>query len=60
MAKGVMHYTRDGKAHKGATHKHPDGTVMTGSRMNKTSKELFHYGSLSKKAKAIARQGWGK
>ncbi len=60
MAKGVMHYSKDGKPHRGGTHRHPDGTVMTGKTMTKASKKLFHYGDLSTKARATARQSWGK
>lgn len=58
MAKGVNHYFKDGKLHKGATHKHADGTVMAGRTMTKTSKKVFHYGDLSERAKATARKSW--
>ena len=58
MAKGVKHYFVDGKEHKGGTHKHPDGTLMTGKSMSNVSKKLFHYGQLSSKAKTKAREGW--
>mgnify|MGYP003682705831 CR=1 FL=1 len=60
MAKGVKHYFRDGTEHKGGTHKHPDGTVMTGRNMSSTSKKLHHYSGLSSKAKKKARDGWKK
>ena len=40
--KGVKHYLRDGTEWKGKTHKHPDGKVMTGAKMTKASKPLFH------------------
>ena len=60
MAKGVKHYFKDGAEHKGGIHKHPDGTLMTGKNMSRTSKKLYHYGDLSKKAKEKARNGWKK
>ena len=49
--KGVKHYTKDGKVWNGKTHKHSDGTVMTGAKMTSTSKKLVHYKDLSAKAK---------
>ena len=55
--KGVKHYLRDGTLYRGKTHKHSDGTVMTGARMSKASKKLFHYKDLSKTAKAKADGG---
>jgi hypothetical protein len=60
MGMGVKHYFKDGKEHKGGMHKHPDGTLMTGKSMSRTSKKLFHYGKLSSKAKVKAKSGWGK
>mgnify|MGYP003625153030 FL=1 len=60
MAMGVNHYLKDGKIHRGGTHKHPDGKVMTGKAMSKTSKNLFHYSDLSKTAQKTARKSWGK
>ena len=60
MAKGVKHYFKDGAEHKGGMHKLPDGTLMTGKNMSRTSKKLYHYGDLSKKAKEKARNGWKK
>ncbi len=60
MAAGVNHYFKDGKVHRGGTHKHPDGTIMTGSRMSKSSKKLYHYSDLSKLAQEKARASWGK
>ncbi len=53
--KGVKHYTKDGKEWKGKTHKHKDGTLMTGATMTKNSKNLVHFKDLSAKAKKIAR-----
>lgn len=58
MAKGVKHYFKDGTEHKGGTHKHPDGTLMTGRTMSNTSKKLYHYGQLSSKAKTKAKSSW--
>jgi|TARA_R110000796_G_scaffold14937_3_gene48283 hypothetical protein len=58
MAKGAKHYFPDGREHKGGTHKHPDGTLMTGKVMSTTAKKLLHYGELANKAKQVARKGW--
>jgi len=58
MATRVNHYLRDGTAHKGGTHKHEDGTVMTGARMTASSKRLYHFGDLSNRAKKKARGDW--
>ena len=55
---GVKHYFRDGKEYKGAMHKHPDGTLMTGKSMSKNSKKLYHFGDLSKTAQKKARSNW--
>tara|TARA_R110000796_G_scaffold76093_1_gene170256 strand:+ start:434 stop:616 length:183 start_codon:yes stop_codon:yes gene_type:complete len=60
MGMGVKHYLKDGKEHKGGIHKHPDGTLMTGKSMSKTSEKLFHFGKLSSKAKVKAKAGWDK
>ena len=60
MAKGVNHYYKDGKVHKGGMHKHSDGTLMTGKTMSKKSKKLFHYKDLSNTAQKKARESWGK
>ena len=54
--KGVKHYLRDGTVWSGKTHKHKDGTVMTGVRMSKSSKKLFHLKDLSKTAQAKAKK----
>ena len=59
MAAGVNHYSRDGKVHKGGTHKHPDGTVKTGRTMTKQSKKLYHFGDLNNAAQKKARSQWG-
>lgn len=50
--KGVKHYLKDGTHFKGKTHKHPDGSLMTGAKMSKSSKKLVHLKDLSKAAKA--------
>tara|TARA_R100000935_G_scaffold56665_2_gene88858 strand:- start:226 stop:408 length:183 start_codon:yes stop_codon:yes gene_type:complete len=60
MAMGVKHYSKDGKEHKGGLHKMANGSLHTGKTHSKTSVELFHYGKLSNKAKAIAKKGWSK
>lgn len=60
MGAGVKHYFKDGTVHKGAYHKHPDGKLMTGKTMSKTSKRLYHYGDLSDKAKKKSRTQRGK
>jgi len=52
--KGVKHYKIDGTEFKGSSHKHQDGTVMTGVKMVKGSVRLYFYKDLSKKAKAKA------
>ena len=48
MAKGVKHFTKDGKEHKGATHKMPDGSLHTGSKHTDSSQRLFHKEDLVK------------
>ena len=55
MGAGVKHYLKDGTVHSGSYHKHPDGKLMTGKTMSKTSKRLYHYGDLSDTAKKKAR-----
>ena len=39
---GVKHYTKDGKEWTGATHKMPNGSLMTQNPHNEDSEELFH------------------
>ena len=53
--KGVPHYLKDGTERKGKTHKHPDGNLMTGAKMTKASKPLFHFKDLSATAKKKAK-----
>ncbi len=60
MGAGVKHYLKDGTVHSGSYHKHPDGKLMTGKTMSKTSKRLYHYGDLSDTAKKKARSQRGK
>ena len=54
------HYTKDGKVFKGQVHKMPSGHIHSGKTHTKSSKRIFHYGELSKKAKATARKQRGK
>ena len=57
---GVKHYKKDGKEHKGGTHKMPNGQLHSGKTHSKSSVRLYHYGDLSKKAQANARKSWKK
>lgn len=56
MAKGAMHYTKDGKKYTGASHKMPNGQLHSGRTHTDKSVRLFHYRDLSKKAKEVARK----
>ena len=48
--KGERHFFEDGKQWTGETHKHPDGTLMSGKEhVEGTSKKLFHLYELSEK-----------
>ena len=60
MAKSVKHYKKDGSVHTGGTHKMPNGETHSGASHTRSSVKLFHFGDLSKKAQAKARQFWGK
>jgi hypothetical protein len=60
MGMGVKHYKKDGKEHKGGTHKMPNGQLHSGKTHSKSSVRLYHYGDLSKKAQANARKSWKK
>ena len=51
MAKGVVHYFKDGTKHTGGMHKMPNGQVHSGKSHGKTSKRLYHFGDLSATAK---------
>ena len=55
MGKGVKHYFKSGKEHKGGSHKMPDGSLHSGARHTASSKKLFHFGDLSAAAKKKAR-----
>ena len=52
--KGVKHYKIDGTAHTGSSHKMANGTLHSGKTHTATSKKLFHFKDLSKKAKIKA------
>jgi len=56
MAAGVKHYFKNGKEHKGATHKDAKGKVMSGARHTASSKFLVHMKDLSDTAKKVARK----
>jgi len=58
MGMGVKHYQKDGREHKGAYHKMPNGKLHSGAKHTASSKPLFHYGELSKKAQQRARGNW--
>ena len=60
MGMGVKHYRKDGTEHTGGYHKMPDGSLHSGKTHSASSRPLFHYGDLTKKAKAKARTSWGK
>jgi hypothetical protein len=55
MAKGVKHYFKNGKEHKGATHKDAKGRVMSGKTHTASSKFLVHMKDLSDTAKKKAK-----
>ena len=42
MAAGVKHYFKNGKEHKGATHKNAKGQLMSGAKHTSSSKLLVH------------------
>jgi hypothetical protein len=54
MAKGVKHYFKNGKEHKGSTHKDAKGNVMSGAKHTASSKFLVHKKDLSATAKKMA------
>jgi|TARA_B100000925_G_scaffold3479_2_gene2634 hypothetical protein len=60
MGMGVKHYRKDGTEFKGRYHKMPDGSLHSGATHSKSSKPLFHFGDLTKKAKEKAKSSWGK
>lgn len=58
--KGVKHYSKAGKEHKGSTHKMPNGQLHSGASHTAKSIRLFHYGELSKGSQKRARASWKK
>jgi len=56
MGKGLKHYFKTGKEHKGATHKDAKGKVMSGAKHTASSKFLVHMKDLSATAKKVARK----
>ena len=58
--KGVRHYTKEGKTLKGGMHKTKNGDLHSGKTHTKSSKKLYHFGELSKKAKVNAKKSWRK
>ena len=56
MAKGVVHYLKDGTKYTGGMHKMPNGEVHSGKSHGKTSKRLYHFGDLSATAKKKAKR----
>ena len=54
------HYKKDGTVFKGGAHKMPNGHIHSGKTHTKSSKRVFHYGELSKKAQVKARTQRGK
>jgi hypothetical protein len=57
MGMGTKHYFKNGKEYKGKVHK-MNGQIHTGAKHSKSSKQVVHYGGLSKTAKAEARKSW--
>lgn len=58
MGMGVKHYLKSGKVFKGKYHKMPNGQLHSGATHSKSSKSLYHYGELSKKAQQTAKKSW--
>lgn len=54
MSAGVKHYFKNGKEHKGKTHKDAKGRVMSGAKHTASSKFLVHKNDLSATAKKMA------
>lgn len=48
MAKGVPHYFKSGRLHKGKMHKMPDGSLHSGEKHTARSQKLFHLNELPK------------
>ena len=55
MAAGMKHYFKNGKEHKGGTHK-TNGKLMSGAKHTASSKLLFHFKELSATAKKVAKK----
>ena len=55
MGKGLKHYFKTGKEHKGDTHKDAKGKVMSGKTHTASSKFLVHMKDLSATAKKVAK-----
>tara|TARA_Y100001937_G_scaffold42195_1_gene59825 strand:+ start:677 stop:871 length:195 start_codon:yes stop_codon:yes gene_type:complete len=60
MAKGVKHFTKDGKEHKGSMHKMSDGTLHSGKTHTSKSKTLFHLSDLPKSLQKKLKKKYGK
>ena len=54
MGKG-LHYFKDGTKYRGSTHK-MRGQIHTGAKHTASSKQVFHFGDLSDRAKQKARK----
>ena len=56
MAKGSIHYFKNGKKHRGAVHRMANGTLHTGKNHTASSKLVVHFKDLSDAAKRVARK----
>ena len=48
MAKGVPHYFKSGRLHKGEYHKMPNGQLHSGKTHTASSQRLYHLNELPK------------
>tara|TARA_R100001377_G_scaffold14909_1_gene7593 strand:- start:915 stop:1085 length:171 start_codon:yes stop_codon:yes gene_type:complete len=55
MGKGQKHYFKDGKEFTGNTHKMLNGSLHTGLKHTKGSREVVHLNQLSKTSKKKAQ-----
>ena len=55
---GVKHYTKDGKEWTGATHKMPNGRLMTQNPHSEDSEELFHKDELDEMSTTASVPGY--
>ena len=55
---GVKHYTKDGKEWTGATHKMPNGPLMTQNPHSEDSEELFHKDELDEMNTTASAPGY--